>query len=261
MSSSSDPQAETRRDAWTRLRAATPARIGLGRRGDAPPVQAMLDFQLAHARARDAVYAPLDIDAIARAVSPARVVRSAAADRVTYLRRPDLGRMLDADSRSCLRRETLPEEGWDAVFVVADGLSSIGVQQSAPQLLQFCRNRLKDWSIAPVVIATQARVALGDEIGELLRARLCVILIGERPGLSVANSLGVYLTWDPRVGRRDAERNCVSNIHPEGLSCAAAAEIVTWLMTEARRRKLSGLELKYDGGIGSEQPTTLPNQA
>jgi ethanolamine ammonia-lyase small subunit len=160
----------------------------------------MLEFQLAHARARDAVYATLDIDAIARVAGPARAVRSAAADRVIYLRRPDLGRMLDPESRDRLQRETLPEGGWDAVFVVADGLSSIGVQQSAPQLLRFCRERLKGWSIAPLVIASQARVALGDEIGELLRARLCVILIGERPGLSVANSLGVYLTWHPRVG-------------------------------------------------------------
>jgi ethanolamine ammonia-lyase small subunit len=147
----------------------------------------MLDFQLAHARARDAVYAPLDVDVIARTVGPAHVVRSAAADRVTYLRRPDLGRKLDPESRDRLWRVTWPEHGWDAVFVVADGLSSIGVQQSAPQLLQFCSDRLKGWSLAPVVIATQARVALGDEIGELLNARLCVILIGERPGLSVAN--------------------------------------------------------------------------
>jgi ethanolamine ammonia-lyase small subunit len=261
MNSPSDPPAEPSRDPWARLRGTTPARIGLGRRGDAPPVAAMLDFQLAHARARDAVYAPLDVDAIAHAVGPAHVVRSAAVDRVTYLRRPDLGRTLDTESRDRLRRETWPESGWDAVFVVADGLSSIGVQQSAPQLLQLCRDRLKDWSVAPVVIATQARVALGDEIGALVNARLCAILIGERPGLSVANSLGVYLTWDPRVGRRDAERNCVSNVHPEGLSCAAAAETVTWLMMEARHRKLSGVELKYDGSIGSEPVTTLPHGA
>jgi ethanolamine ammonia-lyase small subunit len=221
----------------------------------------MLDFQLAHARARDAVYAPLDVEAIAREVNPALIVRSAATDRVTYLRRPDFGRMLDANSRDRLRHEARPECGWDAVFVVADGLSSIGVQQSAPQLLRFCRDRLKDWSLAPVVIATQARVALGDEIGELIGAHLCVVLIGERPGLTVANSLGVYLTWDPRVGRRDAERNCVSNVHPDGLSCRGAAEIVTWLMTEARRRKLSGVELKHEAAIESEHVTALSHRA
>ncbi|HKM64732.1 MAG TPA: ethanolamine ammonia-lyase subunit EutC [Acidisphaera sp.] len=242
-------------DPWAALRAATPARVGLGRRGDAPPLAAMLDFQLAHARARDAVHAPLDVEAIRRAVGPARIVRSAAGGRETYLRRPDLGRMLDAESRSALSAEARPAGGWDAVFVIADGLSSIGVQQSAPQLLQTCRDRLKDWSIAPTVIATQARVALGDEIGEVLGARVCAILIGERPGLSVANSLGVYLTWQPRVGRRDAERNCVSNIHPDGLSCAAAAEMVTWLMTEARRRKLSGVGLKPDAALGADRGT------
>ena len=242
-------------DPWAALRAATPARIGLGRRGDAPPLAATLDFQLAHARARDAVHTPLDVEAIERAVGPARVVRSAAGSRDTYLRRPDFGRMLDAASRAVLASEARPESGWDAVFVIADGLSSIGVQQSAPQLLQICRERLRNWSIAPTVIATQARVALGDEIGELLGARMCAVLIGERPGLSVANSLGVYLTWQPRVGRRDAERNCVSNIHPDGLSCAAAAEMVTWLMTEARRRKLSGVELKPDAALTADRGT------
>lgn len=242
-------------DPWASLRAATPARIGLGRRGDAPPLATMLDFQLAHARARDAVHAPLDTEAIAAAAGPAVMVRSAAPDRMTYLRRPDLGRMLDAASRATLASEAQPPDGWDAVFVVADGLSSIGVQQSAPALLRLCRQRLHGWSIAPVVIASQARVALGDEIGEVLKARLCVVLIGERPGLSVANSLGVYITWQPRVGRRDAERNCVSNIHPEGLSCAAGAEMVALLMTEARHRKLTGVSLKVEAIPGARVAT------
>ena len=237
-------------DPWLSLRSATPARIGLGRRGDAPPLAAMLEFQLAHARARDAVHAPLDTAAVAADVGPAIMVRSAAPDRITYLRRPDLGRTLDAESRAVLTGEARPRDGWDAVFVIADGLSSIGVQQSAAPLLQICRARLKGWSIAPVVIATQARVALGDQIGELLNARLCAVMIGERPGLSIANSLGVYITWQPRSGRRDAERNCVSNIHPDGLSCAAGAEMVIWLMTEARRRKLTGVELKAEAIAG-----------
>lgn len=241
-------------DPWIALRATTRARIGLGRTGDAPPLGAVLDFQLAHARARDAVHTALDAPALARELGTDLLVRSAAADRPTYLRRPDLGRRLDAESRAVLLRQTAPDTGWDAVFVVADGLSPAGVQRCAAPLLQACRTRLPGWSIAPVVVATQARVALGDEIGEVLGADLCAIVIGERPGLSVANSVGIYLTWQPRIGRRDAERNCVSNVHQDGLSYDAAAEMVTWLMHEARRRKLSGVALKADGIAG---PVTL----
>ena len=235
-------------DPWASLRASTRARIGLGRTGDAPPLGAILDFQLAHARARDAVHTPLDVPAVTQATGARIVVRSAAADRATYLRRPDLGRRLDPDSRVMLSREA-SKDGFDAVFVLADGLSPAAVQRFAPPLLDYCLARLQGWSIAPVVIATQARVALGDEIGELLGASLGVVLIGERPGLSVANSLGVYLTWQPRAGRRDAERNCISNIHADGLPCAAAGDMLVWLMTEARRRKLSGVELKADGAL------------
>lgn len=242
-------------DPWRPLRATTPARIGLGRRGDAPPLGPMLDFQLAHARARDAVHARLDVTAMQAAVGASITVRSAAPDRGTYLRRPDLGRRLDATSRAALEKEARPG-GWDIVFVVADGLSSFGVQHAAPSLLRLCRERLAGWSIAPVVIATQARVALGDEIGERMGARLCAVLIGERPGLSVADSLGVYITWQPRVGRRDAERNCVSNIHSHGLSCPAAAEQVCWLLAAARQRTLSGVSLKREV-IPAQHPGTI----
>ena len=132
------------------------------------------------------------------------------------------------------------------MFVIADGLSPTGVQLQAPKLLRACSDRLVGWTLAPIVIATQARVALGDEIGAQLQATLCVMLIGERPGLSVANSLGVYLTYQPRIGRLDSERNCISNIHADGLSCEAAADMLVWLMTEAQRRKLSGVGLKSD---------------
>ncbi|HEX3573043.1 MAG TPA: ethanolamine ammonia-lyase subunit EutC [Rhodopila sp.] len=227
-------------DPWAALRATTRARIGLGRTGNALPIQDVLDFQLAHARARDAVHAELNTDAVARAIAPLphAVMRSRAQDRATYLRRPDLGRQLDP---ACGAGASGP---CDAVFIIADGLSPAGVQLHAPKLLQNCIDRLEGWTIAPIVIATQARVALGDEIGALFQATLAVILIGERPGLSVANSLGVYLTYQPRPGRRDSERNCISNIHDDGLPIAAAAETLTWLMTEARHRKLSGVELK-----------------
>ncbi len=234
-------------DPWRGLRRTTPARIGLGRTGDAQPVGAVLDFQLAHARARDAVHTPLDIEALTASLDGQEWlrVRSRAPDRGTYLRRPDLGRRLDP---ACL--ETLAPGGWDAVFVLGDGLSSTAVQRHAVPLFRAVSARLPGWRIAPVVIATQSRVALGDEIGEALGATLCAMLIGERPGLSVADSLGVYLTYGPRVGRRDSERNCISNIHPSGgLTYEMAATKLAWLMTEARHRRLSGVELKDDVAV------------
>ena len=204
----------------------------------------MLEFQLAHAKARDAVHTALDTGALAAALDglPHVVVRSMAPDRATYLRRPDLGRRLDPDGL-----EQLPAGEWDLVFVLADGLSARAVQQHAPRLLRAVLPKLSGWKVAPVVIATQGRVALGDEIGATLGATLCAVLIGERPGLSVADSLGVYLTYEPRLGRRDSERNCISNIHAAGgLSPEAAGAKLAWLMTEARHRRLTGVNLKDD---------------
>ncbi len=231
-------------DPWRLLRATTTARIGLDRAGDAPSLESVLAFQLAHARARDAVHAPLDTAALARAVAPLPVVhvRSQAPDRATYLRRPDLGRRLDIASHGALNGAC------EVVFVLADGLSAIGVQRHAPPFLRACLDRLTGWDVGPVVIATQARVALGDEVGAALGARLSAVLIGERPGLSVADSLGVYLTWQPQVGRRDSQRNCISNIHAAGLAYDVAADMLVWLMTEASRRKLTGVDLKADQG-------------
>jgi ethanolamine ammonia-lyase small subunit len=233
-------------DPWIALRATTRARIGLGRTGNALPIQDVLEFQLAHARARDAVHTPLDTLAITQEIaslSPA-TVRSKAPDRETYLRRPDLGRQIDP---AC----GLPPGPFDAVFVIADGLSPVGVQLHAVPLLEACLARLPGWTVA-VVIATQARVALGDEIGQAMQAELTAVLIGERPGLSVANSLGVYLTYQPRAGRRDSERNCISNIHADGLSYEMAADMLAWLLTEARRRKLTGVDLK-DNRVTAKQ--------
>ena len=229
-------------DPWSLLRATTRARIGLGRTGDALALPEVLAFQLAHARARDAVHMPLDTAALVQAIapSPSVTVRSRAPDRTTFLRRPDLGRALDPSCRSALAGTA------DVVFVIGDGLSAAAVADHAPPLLRACLDRLTGWSIAPVVVATQARVALADEIGALLGATLAVMLIGERPGLSVANSLGVYLTYQPRIGRRDSERNCISNIHADGLRYDVAADMLVWLMTEARSRKLSGVDLKDD---------------
>ncbi len=230
------------RDPWAPLRAATRARIGLGLAGDALALREVLDLQLAHALARDAVHAALDEAALETALAPhpALRVRSAAPDRGAYLRRPDLGRRLHPDCRSLLA-----PGGFDAAFVLADGLSATAVQRHAPAVFRACLARLGGWSVAPAVVATQARVALGDEVGERLGARLVAVLIGERPGLSVPDSLGIYLTYEPRVGRRDSERNCISNIHSAGgLDPEAAAAKLAWLMREALSRKLTGTGLK-----------------
>ncbi len=236
-------------DPWARFRRRTPARVGLGRIGDTMPLRPVLDFQLAHAEARDAVHASLDVAAIASAMAPHRTLTlcSAAADRLTYLRRPDLGRALDAGSRAMLEAETRPPA--DCVFVIADGLSATAVQRHAVPLLEHALPGLESLALAPIVIATQARVALGDAVGACLNARLCVVLIGERPGLSVADSLGVYMTYDPRPGRRDCERNCISNIHANGgLGYRQAADKMVWLVKAALARQVTGVALKDEGG-------------
>jgi ethanolamine ammonia-lyase small subunit len=218
----------------------------MDRCGDGISTQALLQFQLDHAHARDAVNTRVDFPALAVRVAarkPVLTVQSDAVDRATYIRRPDFGRRLNAASRARLL-EYAKSPPWDLVFVIADGLSAVAVEHHAAPLLEVCLDRLADWRIAPVVLAAQGRVALGDEVCACLNADLCVVLIGERPGLSVADSLGAYLTWRPRVGHRDADRNCVSNIHASGLRYPQAAEKICWLLGEARRRQLSGVALK-----------------
>lgn len=240
-----DPATPKSRDPWAALRATTNARIGLARVGDAMALGDVLAFQSAHALARDAVHAALDTAALASHIAgPVITVRSEAPDRETYLRRPDQGRRLHPDCAPLL-----PASDYDAVFVIADGLSATAVATHAIPMLQAILTRLPKLRIAPIVIATQARVAIGDEIGERLGARLCAIMIGERPGLSVADSLGIYLTYNPRIGCRDSARNCISNIHTRGgLSYAAAADTLAWLMREALHRKLTGVGLKEAAG-------------
>ncbi len=231
---------------WARFRQATPARIGLARAGDAMRTDALLDFQLAHARARDAIHGQVDFAGLAARIGrPARRVRSAAADRATYIRRPDLGRRLDAAGRALLAADRR-EAGWDVVFVVGDGLSAAAIEDHAAAMLEAAFGVAGGLSVAPVVLAEQARVALSDEIGAALNARLAVMLIGERPGLSVRNSLGIYLTFGPRPGRSDGERNCISNIHAAGLDYAGAARKLGWLMREALRLEGTGVFLKED---------------
>jgi ethanolamine ammonia-lyase small subunit len=223
------------------LRAFTPARVALGRTGHSLPASELLRFQLDHARARDAVYEELDPSPIP--CEPV-VLRSAARDRATYLRRPDLGRKLSDDSRALLTRGD-----YDAAIVIADGLSAKAVHRHAAPLLAELLPRIADWRLAPIAVVLQGRVAIGDEIGEALGARMVAMLIGERPGLTSPDSLGVYLTWGPRVGRTDAERNCISNVRTEGLSYAAAAHTMEFLMRASRERKLSGVKLKEDARL------------
>jgi ethanolamine ammonia-lyase small subunit len=230
---------------WTDLRRFTAARVGLGRAGQGLPTAAHLDFQEAHARARDAVHSALDADALQAAIAPLGLpvqrVASQAADRRAYLLRPDLGRRLrDAD------RAALPAAPGAFLFVVADGLCATGVQVQAPALLAAALPLLRraGLAVAPVILASQARVALGDDIGEAMGVAMVAVLIGERPGLSATDSLGLYLTLAPRRGRTDAERNCISNIRPGGLGAAAAAEKLLWLTGAALRLGATGVALK-----------------
>ena len=234
------PKAGGTPDLFAALRAATPARIGLGRAGQGLPTAAMLDFQLAHARACDAVYATLDVRRVQAAIAlPMLVVDSAAPDRATYLQDPDTGRRLEDSA------EPFERGDYDLALVIADGLSAPAVHAHAAPLVQALCRRLPDWSLAPVVIVRGGRVAIGDPIGEALGARMVAVLIGERPGLSASDSLGVYVTWAPRTGRRDSERNCLSNIRsPGGLSAEQAADRLAWLLGEIRRLGFSGVNLK-----------------
>jgi ethanolamine ammonia-lyase small subunit len=260
----SKPIAESSADPWLALRQFTAARIALGHTGISQPTGAQLDFQLAHARARDAVHHALDTAALTRALRAAwprslpclpspLLLHSAAANRELYLQRPDLGRRLDAPSRELLsaRRGGGMQEGpYDLSLVVADGLSALAIEQNAAPFLQALRGRLdaSAWVVAPLVIVQQGRVAVGDEVGELLGAKMVVVLIGERPGLSSPDSMGLYITWAPRPGLTDERRNCVSNVRPAGLGLGDAAARLHYLLGEARRRQLTGVHLKDESG-------------
>jgi ethanolamine ammonia-lyase small subunit len=250
-------------DPWTALRRHTPARIALGRSGSSLPTREVLAFSLAHAQARDAVHAPFEAETVAEAIQALGLatvtVDSAALDRASYLRRPDLGRALSETGRAAL--ESRARGLCDLAIVVADGLSSSAVHAHAAPLVEALLPAVRDagWRLGPVVVARQARVALGDAVGELLGARLVILLVGERPGLSSPDSLGAYITFAPRIGRTDAERNCVSNIRGEGLSYAAAAFKLAWHAREARRLGLTGVGLKdeSDTALLGAPPTPL----
>ncbi len=236
---------------WTALRQFTDARIALGRVGASLPTREVLQFDLAHAHARDAVHSALDVTALTATLRLEGwltcSVESRAPDRARYLLRPDLGRRLHPDS---LTRRSCEAAAVDIAFVIADGLSAVAALRHGVPLLAQIRALLSpDWRLAPITIATLARVALGDEIGARLRSRLVVMLIGERPGLSAPDSLGAYLTYEPRLGRTDAERNCVSNIRPAGLSYQFAAQKIVWLIAQALKRQLTGIDLKDESDL------------
>jgi ethanolamine ammonia-lyase small subunit len=247
------------RDPWHVLSALTPARIALGRSGAAVPTSRHLELQLAHARSRDAVHRPFEVQALLDALRAdgrdVLQVHSAARDRREYLERPDLGRHLAPSAASSLAAHA---GDWDLAIVVGDGLAPLAAERHAPPLLRALDAHLdRTWRIAPIVVAEQARVALGDDVGAALGARLTVVMLGERPGLSATDSLGVYITWAPRRGRTDAERNCVSNVRPEGLAYEPAAATIAWLLRAATHRSVTGVTLSVDGpSISGGSPIT-----
>ena len=238
------------------LRRLTPARIALGRTGTSMPTSAQLDFQYAHAQARDAVHLPFDSAGLSAQLAErgraSLLLHSAATDRNSYLQRPDLGRKLSDESAQALRDYALSHpDGVDLAIVVADGLSALAVHRHTLPFLARMEDQIVNdgWSVSPVILVEQGRVAVADEIGELLGAKMVVILIGERPGLSSPDSLGLYFTYNPKVGLTDAYRNCISNVRLEGLSYGMAAHRLLYLMREACRRQLSGVNLKDEAQV------------
>ena len=241
---------------WLDLRRLTPARIALGRTGTSLPTHAQLDFQFAHAQARDAVHLPFDHAGLSQEMTArgreSLLLRSAAHDRHSYLQRPDLGRKLHDDSAQRLREYAQANPGGiDVAVVVADGLSALAVHRHTAPFLSHMEEHAtaEGWSLSPVILVEQGRVAVSDEVGELLGAKMVVMLIGERPGLSSPDSLGLYFTYAPKVGLTDAYRNCISNVRLEGLSYAMAAHRLAYLMREACRRQLSGVNLKDEAQV------------
>ena len=248
MSDSNEPTIT--QDPWLSLKQFTPARIALGRAGMSLPTRACLDFQLAHALARDAVNIPLNFAELEQGLNlqgyQTLILQTQAENQSVYLQRPDLGRLLSTSAMACLQRHTTPIS-LDAVVVVADGLSSTAIEHHAVPFLSLLLPELqqKDYRLPPVCLIKHGRVAVGDAIAEYYAARLCIILIGERPGLSSPDSMGIYFTYQARSGvSTDAERNCISNIHNNGLSYAQALKKLLFLVNEAEKLQLSGVNLK-----------------
>jgi ethanolamine ammonia-lyase small subunit len=262
---SNDNQPVVVANPWGKLRQYTPARIALGRSGTSLPTTPHLEFQLAHARARNAVHHDLDAEKLCGALTSRGhevvLLHSGAESRPVYLQRPDKGRRLDAEGRAALAARTPPAKPYDVVFVIGDGLSSFAIEENAVPFLDVMLAKLKEhgWTVGPLVVVREARVAVGDEVGEALGAQMVVVLIGERPGLSSPDSMGIYLTFQPRTGMTDESRNCISNVRREGLSYAGAAHKLGYLMTEARARKLSGVHLKDEADAPAEVSGPAPS--
>lgn len=249
-------------DRWTHLRSFTAARIAIGRAGGSAPTRSVLDFRLDHARARDAVLTVFEPEALNADLQPLGVetmlLESEAHDRAEYLQRPDKGRRLSAESRAKLAG-SLADSAPDLVIILSDGLSTTAAMtQTRPTLEAFLPMLdATGWRVAPLLIVRHARVAIQDEIGGLLAAKLSLILLGERPGLGTSDSLGAYFTYNPIPGKSDADRNCVSNIRPAGLAPALAAAKLHALLTASRERALSGVNLKDDTGLLSPPPPAI----
>lgn len=240
---------------WERLNAFTDARIGLGRAGVSLPTSKLLAFQLAHAQAQDAVHCPLEVETLANELTKALTLSEApislhshTQDRAMYLQRPDYGRRLNEESREKLQQAVASQQRYDLAVVIVDGLSALAVQQNSTPFLRALYQMLSsdayDWQLAPLTIVEQGRVAIGDEIGALLNADAVLVMIGERPGLSSPDSLGLYMTWAPEPGLKDDRRNCISNVRPAGLQVKEAARRFFLLLKEARQLKVSGVKLK-----------------
>jgi ethanolamine ammonia-lyase small subunit len=244
------------RDDWHALAAFTPARVALGRAGNGLPTRRVLEFQLAHARARDAVQAPFDAAAVAEALapSPTVLIETQAQSRRAYLTNPDLGRTLAPDARARLQPGR-----FDGVLVIADGLSATAIHRHGAALAERIFARTADIAWAPTAIVRNGRVAVGDEIAGVLAAGFAVVMIGERPGLSAADSVGLYLTLRPRAGfTKDADRNCISNVRPGGLALDDAAHRLGWLIAQARKLGISGVALKEDAPEAASLPDASP---
>ena len=249
---------------WQSLRRLTAARIGLRTTGASVATEPLLEFKLAHARARDAVHEALDVPRLRRDLETIRVevveVQSAVDDRQRYLMRPDLGRRLAGDTDNALPRRAGDH---DVVFVIADGLSAGAVQAHAKPVLELVLSALRSqgWRIAPIVVVRLGRVAIGDQVAGLLGARCVAVLVGERPGLTAPDSMGAYLTWQPGPDTTDADRNCISNIRPDGIGYVEAAQKIAHLLRAMRAGRISGVALKDDSDRLADRASigTLPN--
>lgn len=252
-------------DPWEKLKQFTDARIAIGRAGCSIPTRPLLDFQLAHAQARDAVYQELNVEKVENELNQAHLetlcVQSFTTDKQLYLKRPDLGRFLDDESKHVLsdyQKNHKNNAQYDVCIVIGDGLSALAIEENAIAFIHSLTEFIhaEDWSLAPIVIATGSRVALGDEVAEIFNAKMLVMLIGERPGLSSPDSMGIYYTWEAKSGCLDSKRNCISNIRPAGLSIPIATQRLMNLMRQSKILGYSGVKLKDEHQVENIQTDT-----